>query len=136
MHSFKDRTVLVTGACGGLGRHLALGLARQGARVAAVDLDWKSLAALAAELDYEGMAWAVAHVTDRDALQAAVARLRDQLGPVDLLIANAGIGLETTAAAFKAEVIEALVRVNLIGVANSIEAVLPAMLERGTGWLA
>src|SRR5207245_2000808 len=55
---------------------------------------------------------------------------------IDLLIANAGIGIETSALAFRAEDIEAQIRVNLIGVANSIEAVLPAMLARRRGHLA
>jgi short-subunit dehydrogenase len=59
--------------------------------------------------------------------------LEQRVGPVDVLIANAGIGRETSAMSFRAEDVEAQVRVNLVGVANSIDAVLPGMLARGRG---
>jgi NAD(P)-dependent dehydrogenase (short-subunit alcohol dehydrogenase family) len=81
------------------------------------------------------MAWAVGDVTDREALSQAVAQTVQQLGPVDLLIANAGIGRLTSALDFRAEDIEAQVRVNLVGVANSVGAVLPSMLDRRQGQL-
>jgi len=135
MTSFANRVVLVTGAAGGLGRQLALMLAGEGASVAGVDLKPELLAALAAELPGKPFAWAAADVTDRTALAKAVTHVRGQLGPVDLLIANAGIGIENSALAFRAEDFEAQVRVNLIGVANSVEAVLPGMIERRRGHL-
>src|SRR5262249_33481690 len=81
------------------------------------------------------VAWAVADVTNRPALCEAVAKVADRLGPIDLLFANAGIGRETSALAFRAEDIEAQVRVNLIGVANNAEGVLPSMLQRRQGHL-
>jgi short-subunit dehydrogenase len=136
MRSFANQVVLVTGAASGLGRQLALDLAKEGAAVAAIDLHGEPLAALAKELDGMRIAWAVADVTDRPALSDAVLRLSKQLGAIDLLIANAGIGIETSGLAFRAADIEAQIRVNLIGVANSVEAVLPGMLERRRGQLA
>lgn len=135
MRDIAGRIALVTGAGSGLGRQLALTLAAEGAAVAAVDLAPEPLAALAEALPGRFVAWAVADVTDRPALLAAVVKLTDRLGPVDLLFANAGIGRETSGLAFRAEAVEAQIRVNLIGVANSIEAVLPGMLERGRGHL-
>jgi short-subunit dehydrogenase len=132
---FKDRVVLITGAGSGLGRQLALFLAGAGAAIAAVDQEEDTLASLAAELQGRRVACATADVTDRAALYPAVTRLAAQLGPVDLLIANAGIGRETGALSFRAEDVEAQIRVNLIGVANSIEAVLPEMLARRRGHL-
>jgi short-subunit dehydrogenase len=135
MPSFAGRTVLVTGAGNGLGRQLAVMLAAEGASVAAVDLQPQPLTALAAELSGKAFAWAVADVTDRTVLRKAVGQLSNQLGPIDLLIANAGIGIENSALAFRAEDFEAQVRVNLIGVANSVEAVLPGMIERRCGQL-
>jgi short-subunit dehydrogenase len=61
--------------------------------------------------------------------------LERKLGPADLLIANAGIGRETSARDFRAEDVAALVHVNLIGVSNSIAAVLPGMRARRRGHL-
>jgi short-subunit dehydrogenase len=135
MQPFAKRVTLITGAGSGLGRQLALTLAGQGAVIAAIDLKPEPLTALAADLGTSPSSWAVADVTDRSALHEAVTQLQTRLGPVDLLIANAGIGRETSALTFKPEDFEAQVRVNLIGVANSIAAVLPGMLERQRGHL-
>jgi NAD(P)-dependent dehydrogenase (short-subunit alcohol dehydrogenase family) len=134
MSFFANQVVLITGAGSGLGRQLAVNLAAASARIAAVDLAEEPLAKLAVELP-DRLAWAVADVTDRVALEKAVAQLHERLGPADLLIASAGVGLETSALAFRAEDIETVVRVNLLGVANSIGAVLPGMLERRRGHL-
>jgi NAD(P)-dependent dehydrogenase (short-subunit alcohol dehydrogenase family) len=136
MASFVNRVVLVTGAGSGLGRHLALTLAREGAAVGGIDVNGGALAELAAELTEGRFAWAVADVTDRAALVPAVHDLERRIGPTDLLIANAGIGVATSALDYRAEDVEAQVRVNLVGVANSIGAVLPGMLERRHGHLA
>jgi NAD(P)-dependent dehydrogenase (short-subunit alcohol dehydrogenase family) len=135
MNAFAERVTLITGAGSGLGRQLARDLANAGAAVAAVDLQPEPLAALAAELPGQTVTWAVADVTDRTALGSAVDRFEQELGPIDLLIANAGIGRETSGLAFRAADVEAQVRVNLLGVANSIDAVLPGMLARRRGHL-
>ncbi len=126
----RGPVVLITGAGGGLGRELARQLARRGAIIAAIDLEVTLLDSLRAEV---GGAGAIADVTDRLALQTAVATLEARLGPIDVLIANAGIGRETPAVDFRAQDVEAQVRVNLVGVANSVAAVLPGMLARGRG---
>jgi short-subunit dehydrogenase len=110
-------------------------LASEEAAVAAVDLRPEPLAELAAELAGKPYAWAVADVGDRAGLLKAAAHLSNQLGQVDVLIANAGIGIENSALSFRAEDFEAQVRVNLLGVANSVAAVLPGMMERRRGHL-
>jgi NAD(P)-dependent dehydrogenase (short-subunit alcohol dehydrogenase family) len=76
-----------------------------------------------------------ADVTDAEGLRKAIAGLEERLGGTDLLIANAGIGCENPAVGFSAADFEAQIRVNLLGVANSVAAVLPGMLERGRGHL-
>lgn len=136
MASFAERVVLITGAGGGLGSHLAQCLAEQGASIAALDLRPEPLQDLVDRLKGKRVAWAVGDVTDRDSLFAAVRALENELGPIDLAIANAGIGRETSALQFEAAEVEAQVRVNLIGVANTVGAVLPGMLARGSGHLA
>jgi NAD(P)-dependent dehydrogenase (short-subunit alcohol dehydrogenase family) len=133
--SFAGRVALVTGAGSGLGRAIARLLAREGAFVAAIDLAEKALLGLAGELGGGKSAWAVADVTDRPALIAAVAHLEQRLGPVDLLVASAGVGFETSALDYRTEEVERIVRVNLVGVSNSIGAVLPGMIARKRGHL-
>jgi short-subunit dehydrogenase len=132
-----NEVALITGAGSGLGRALALLLAAEGKAIAALDLKSEPLADLEQELKRTGArcAWATADVTDRGALFAAVTKLQERLGPIDLLVASAGIGIETSALDFRGEDFEAVVRVNLVGVANSVAAVLPGMLQRRRGHL-
>jgi NAD(P)-dependent dehydrogenase (short-subunit alcohol dehydrogenase family) len=135
MNSFENRVVLITGAGSGIGRQLALSLAAEGARVGAIDLQAAGLEALAKELDGKPFARATADVTDYQALCDAVGRLEAELGPTDVLVASAGIGRETSALDLRAEDVADQIRVNLIGVANSIAAVLPGMRQRRQGHL-
>ena len=72
-------------------------------------------------------------VTERQAVIDSVQRAVDSLGPIDLLIANAGMGIPTPAHRFDASVFERVVSVNLTGAANCLEAVLPAMIARDRG---
>src|SRR4051794_19423466 len=93
---------LITGAGSGIGRQLALLLAAKGHPVAALDLNAGALQSLEKELQSHNRpcACAVADVTDRAVLFAAVRELEARLGPTDLLIASAGVGLETSALDF------------------------------------
>ncbi len=136
-HPFNNQVALITGAGSGIGRQFAFELAGQGAVIAAVDLRAEPLENLLTELKARNYAggWEIADVTDRIALQAAVTSLTRRLGPIELLIANAGIGLENPAVPFRAEDFGKQIQVNLQGVANSIEAVLPGMVERRRGQL-
>lgn len=135
MSSFANRTALITGAGSGIGRQLAQMLAAAGARIAALDSRGDALDLLAATLPAGTVACAVADVTDLAATRAAVRQLEERLGPIDLLIACAGIGRATPADPFQAEVVNAILQVNLLGVVNSIDAVLPGMRQRGRGHL-
>jgi len=129
------RVAVITGAGSGLGLQLARMLAEQGVAIAAVDKGEDGLRALEAELKQAGrrIACASADVTDVDALTARTRELESNLGPIDLLIASAGIGVETSAKNLCAKTMSDVLNVNLIGVANSIAAVLPGMLDRGRG---
>ena len=134
---WQPEVALVTGAGSGIGRQLALNLAADGIAIAGIDLRSEGLQTLEKELQARGskVAWEIADVTDVAALQRAVGSLTGRLGPVDLLIASAGLGFETAARTLDLEAFNAILRVNLNGVGNSIAAVLPDMLERRRGHL-
>ena len=126
---------LITGAGSGIGRALAKLLASEGCAIAAVDLREEGLRSLADELAAKSFAWACADVTDATRLQEATRELEAKLGPIDLLVANAGIAAMTSALDYNAEEMANIINVNLIGVSNSIAAVLPGMIERRRGHL-
>lgn len=134
---YNNQVVLITGAASGIGRELARQFVKLGAIIAALDLRPEPLEALLTELkSINGAgAWEIGDVTNFASLQAAVASFERRLGPIEMLIANAGIGRETNALAFNPIDFEAQVQVNLTGVANSIAAVLPSMLQRQRGHL-
>jgi NAD(P)-dependent dehydrogenase (short-subunit alcohol dehydrogenase family) len=133
MSSFAGQVVLITGAASGIGRQFARVLAGEGARLALLDRQKELLDDLALELKACSIAHAVADVTDRAALVAAVRDLEERLGPTDMLIANAGIFRETPADGEWVDDFTAQIQTNLLGVAHSIEAVLPGMRARRRG---
>jgi short-subunit dehydrogenase len=136
--AFTNQSAVVTGASSGIGWALAKELAARGARVGLVARRLDRLEALAEEIRAAGgtAAVAVADVGDRGQVFEAIAVLREQLGPVDLLVANAGVGIETVLDPVNLDDVEMTFRVNLIGVLNAIAAVLPEMLRRSRGHLA
>lgn len=132
-----NRVALITGAASGIGRGLALALGGQGWRIGGVDCNAAGLESLRHELANgpTGAATAITDVTQPIALAEAIRGLEEQLGPTDLLIASAGIGLETSAHALSSQDIGAVINVNLLGVVHSVAAVLPGMLQRRSGHL-
>src|SRR5207302_10265990 len=100
-----SRVAIVTGASSGIGAALARQLAASGVAVGLTARRAEALDALAREIrDRGGVAVvATADATDPAAIRSAFARLAEQLGPIDLLIANAGVGLSTPAAGFPAD---------------------------------
>jgi short-subunit dehydrogenase len=136
--TFADQVAIITGASSGIGWSLARHLAGAGCKVGLVARRRENLTALAGEIEKTGgvAAIAAADVADRAAVVEAIHALAAQLGPVDLLIANAGVGAPTTIAPMNVSDVEKMFRVNVLGVVYSIEAVLPQMLERKRGHLA
>jgi short-subunit dehydrogenase len=123
---------VITGAAHGIGRGLAIQLGREGYAIGAIDIDGPALTRLTTEM---GALTAVADVTDASDLQRAVQKLEANLGPTAMLVANAGIGMETSAYDFRAADFERVIRINLLGVSNSVAAVLPGMIQRKSGHL-
>jgi NAD(P)-dependent dehydrogenase (short-subunit alcohol dehydrogenase family) len=135
MNTPTQPVALITGAGSGIGRALARILATDGYAIAAVDLSDDGLRGLAEELKDKPYASAIADVTDPAGLQTAVRQLEASLGPVDLLVANAGVGYETTGVNYDIDGMNKIISVNLIGVSNSIGVVVPGMIERRRGHL-
>jgi NAD(P)-dependent dehydrogenase (short-subunit alcohol dehydrogenase family) len=135
MSVFRDRVALITGAGSGIGRHLALLLAAEGAKIAALDVRPEGLASLERELAGKPIVTRTADVTDLAALREAVSAVEATIGPTDVMIASAGLGRGTPAAAWRAEEVNAILNVNLLGVVNTIDAVLPGMRQRQGGHL-
>jgi len=136
--SFAGQVAIITGASSGIGWALARTLAAEGCKVGLVARRREQLAELAAEIEKHGgmAAFAMADVSQREQAVAAIREVAARLGPVDLLIANAGVGAPTTIEPFNVGDVEQMFRVNVLGVVYSLEAVLPQMLERGRGHLA
>jgi short-subunit dehydrogenase len=135
--SLKGQVAVVTGAASGMGRALCRELARAGARLGLLDRNGGGLASLHDELQAAGTTCAgvVADVRDRVAVRRAIAFLTETLGPVDLLVACAGITGVTLVHDLAVDETEDILRVNLLGTAHAIDAVLPGMLKRGRGHL-
>jgi short-subunit dehydrogenase len=135
--SFANQVAIVTGASSGIGWELAKTLAAQQCAVGVVARRKDRLEALVQEIQSAGgkAVCAVADVADHTQTLGAIHSLRDQLGPVDLLIANSGVGVPTTLTPMNIDEVEQMFKVNTLGVVYAIEAVLPEMLQRGKGHL-
>jgi len=136
--TFVNQVVLITGAAAGIGRQLALEFVKRGARIAAIDLAAEPLERLMKDLaavcdGKPAGAWAIGDVAQLDAMRAAIAKLEAELGPFDVVVANAGIGMDNPIVGFSAEIFTKQVSVNLIGIANTLEPVLPGMIQRRRG---
>ena len=128
-------TAVVTGAGRGIGRAIALRLARDGHAVAVNDLDKSTAERVAGEIsETGGSAIAVpADVTDRDAVFALVDRAARELGSVDVMVANAGIAQVKTLREITRDDLARIFDVNVFGVVWCLQAAAEQMIAQGTG---
>ena len=137
MGYWTNKVVLITGASSGIGRGVALEIAARGARLGLLARREELLNETVAEARAKSVkAIAVtADVRDVKAVREAADRVRRELGPIDILIANAGIGTTDHVLRLTPEHTANVMSINLLGAVNSVAAVLPEMVERKHGRL-
>ena len=135
MRGLQNKTVIVTGGGGGIGGATCRRFGEAGSRVAVFDINLESAAKTAADITQAGgVAQAFrCDITDHEGVKAAVAAAEAALGPISILVNNAGWDVfrlfkDTTPADW-----QKLIAINLTGALNMHHAVLPGMLERRHG---
>jgi NAD(P)-dependent dehydrogenase (short-subunit alcohol dehydrogenase family) len=127
---FVDKTVVITGAAGGIGAALAHRFAEAGARVALLDRDVDGATAVAAELGDAEVLVRQCDVTSLSDCLAAIAAVTSAWGGVDVLVNNAGVTQLGSFIDTNVDVIRRVVDVNLFGAVNCTKAALPSLCER------
>ncbi|MDT5060423.1 MAG: hypothetical protein QOH63_882 [Acidobacteriota bacterium] len=135
--NWSQKVVFITGASSGIGRALAVELGRRGASVGLLARRVEILGEIVKEVEEAGgRALALpADVRDAEAVRVAADKLRERFGRVDVLVANAGVGVTTDAKDLQAKEVADVIGINVLGAVNSVTAVLPEMIEQGSGQL-
>jgi len=129
--TLKDRHAVVTGGGTGVGAAIAVDLAMAGAKVTILGRREEPLVQLAASIpDIE---WVCADVTKVQPLQQALEAARKKSGCIDIVVANAGAASSKPFAQLSVDDLQAMLDVNLIGVFNTFQAVMPDMINSGWG---
>ena len=135
MESLAGKNAIITGAGKGIGKAIAKALAAEGVNVGLVARSEKDLQEVASEVGKLGIKafYATADVADKSQIEIAISILKNKLGPIDILINNAGTGIFAKFLEMESEVWENIVKVNLFGVYYATRAILHEMIERKTG---
>lgn len=133
--NLKGRTALVTGAASGIGKETALAFGRRGADLVLCDLDESGLKATETALRSMGrdvLARRV-DVSDREAMRSFAEETSAQVGALDILMNNAGVGLGAGFLDTSLEDWDWILRINLLGVVHGCHFFVPPMVARGAG---
>ncbi len=135
MKKLKNKNCLITGAASGIGRSLAIGLAREGMNLFISDIDMERLENVKKELEQIGVKVFIGKcdVSKYEDFVELAKEFHSRLGEIDLLINNAGIGGGGFVEDISLEEWKHILDINLWGVIHSIKVFLPRMLERGSG---
>lgn len=134
----SPQTIWITGASSGIGKALALGWAKQGAKLILSGRDRQRLDEVAAEVGTAGGGATLVlpfEVTDEAAMASAVASALEWSGGIDVLVNNAGISQRSQAVNTSMQVYRDIVEIDLMAPIALTQAVLPHMVERGSGKL-
>jgi NAD(P)-dependent dehydrogenase (short-subunit alcohol dehydrogenase family) len=130
-YELNGKVALVTGAARGIGLATARALAARGVAVVIADLDEQAAVSAAAQVHDSRALGLAADVTDRGAMQRAVATAAERFGGLDVVVANAGIASRlATFRASSPETFERVLDVNLMGVYRTVDAALPEIVRR------
>jgi NAD(P)-dependent dehydrogenase (short-subunit alcohol dehydrogenase family) len=133
MTRLKDKTAIITGATGGIGRATAQTFVREGARVMLVDLDEGSLRELARELG-PNAAFTAADVANDEDSRRYVRATVERFDGIDILFANAGIeGAVAPIAQLPVAAFDRVLAINVRGVFLGMQAAIPELIKRGRG---
>jgi len=133
MNELQDQVALVTGGGRGIGLAIAEALAEGGARVAVVDVDEEGARAAAAGLPGKGHAGYRADVTQATEVQEVVQAVEEQIGPITILVNNAGITRDNLLLRMSEEEWDQVLSVNLKGAFNATKGVARGMMKRRQG---
>jgi 3-oxoacyl-[acyl-carrier protein] reductase len=135
MESLRGKNALITGAGKGIGRAVAIALAQEGANVGLLARNVSQLQEVAAEVEALGVKAAVvsADVADINAVNAAVAQVKSELGTIEILINNAGTATFGKFLELEPADWERNIQVNLLGVYYTTRAVLQDMINQSSG---
>ena len=129
----RGKHVLLTGASEGIGRASAEAFVEAGAIVLALARSKERLGVLAAELPPSRVVPFVADVADGARMEEVAREILDRFGPPDVVVANAGIGLDARVSETSDEALRRVFDVNVYGAVRSFRPFLPAMIKRGRG---
>lgn len=133
--SIKGKVAIVTGAARGIGKATAIALAQEGVNVGLLARSEAGLKQAAAELEGLGVkaAYAIADVSSKEQVEAAIAGIQKELGSADILINNAGIATFGTVLEMDPEEWKRMIDTNLLGTYYVTRAVLPQLIEKNGG---
>ncbi len=135
MQQLKDKTAFITGGSRGIGKAIAIALAKEGVHIIITGRNEASLQQAQTEISKKGVKvmYAVMDVGKRGDVEKIIAGIIAKSAPIDILINNAGIGAFGNFLEMPPEKWEEIIQVNLLGVYYTTRAILPGMMERKTG---
>lgn len=137
MRRYDGQVVLITGSAGALGQQFAQQFLHRGAHLGLLDIQAENLEQqfqTLMKMKHPGkIAWRACDLVNRETSREAILQLEHELGPADVVIANAGVALNNPIKSFDAGVFARQVEINLTGMAHTLEPLLPGMIARQRG---
>jgi 3-oxoacyl-[acyl-carrier protein] reductase len=135
MEQLKNKTALITGGSRGIGKAIAIALAKEGVHIIITGRNEIQLKETATEIAASGVntSYVIMDAGNRSAVEKAMAETIATAAPIDILVNNAGIGAFGGFLELAPEKFEEIIQVNLLGVYYTTRAILPGMIERKSG---